>query len=188
MRTRNRILFISILIILIGLLGGFSLIRHAHTPDFINLYFDSNLISLYIEPFFFILTTAEMVWLNPIRNYAIIRNQNHKILTKLIALIILNWLLLYTSLLLPFMFLNKPFFILGKINDGIFIVLIHIFIVLILSLLLIKVYESSNPYFLLFLVILIITTYHFSIEKRILLPLYSQFFDPLWRAKHHIYG
>lgn len=188
MKTTKRIIIVTCLIALIGFLGGLFLLRGDHTIDFVNIYLDSNLISLYLEPCLFILIATEISWIKPIRNYVVIRHQNKIILKRLIVLILIDWDLFYSSLLIPYLLLNKPLFSVGNAIKGSLVILAHIFLVLLLCLSLLKIYQSSSLYFLLFVVILLTITYHFSIEKEVLLPFYSQFFDPLWRAKNKIYG
>lgn len=67
------------------------------------------------------------------------------------------------------------------------ILLLRYLLMLILGIILVWGYQKRQSGLLLALTVLISVGYHYWLEVKYLLPLYSPIYDPLYRAIHHIY-
>ncbi|RMC24158.1 MULTISPECIES: hypothetical protein [unclassified Lactobacillus] len=188
-RFSYRFILIGLLITFIGFWGGQFLIRRSDpsTMELLNTYLNANLVSLYLQPIILTLFYSQVLALRKIRLFVGVRKKNNQIIAFLLGIATFYCLIFLLSLFVPYLGTNYPFFKNGSPVLGMTLLLLHVFVLLFLSWLLVGGYQLHHPYFLLFLVIVLDLIYHFIIEKKLLI-LYSPLYDPLYRAVHHIYG
>lgn len=188
-RFSYRFILIGLLITFISLWGGQFLISKSDpsTMELLNIYFNANLVSLYLQPIMLTLFYSQVLALRKIRLFVGVRKKDNQIIAILLGIATFYCLIFLLGLFVPYLGTNYPFFKNGSPVLGMTLLLLHIFVLLFLSWLLVGGYQLRHPYFLLFLVIVLDLIYHFIIEKKLLI-LYSPLYDPLYRAVHHIYG
>ncbi|RMC46739.1 hypothetical protein [Lactobacillus sp. ESL0230] len=187
-RFSYRFILNGLLITFIGLWAGQFLIRRSDpsTMELLNIYLNANLVSLYLQPIMLTLFYSQVLALRKIRLFVGVRKKDNQIIAILLGIATFYCLIFLLGLFVPYLGTNYPFFKNGSPVLGMTL-LLHVFVLLFLSWLLVGGYQLRHPYFLLFLVIVLDLIYHFIIEKKLLI-LYRPLYDPLYRAVHHIYG
>lgn len=190
-KSRTKIFLRKIIgsITILGILVSFFLNNrkdNLHDILFVVLY--QNGMSLYFQPIVYLIVFAEILKIRKIRDVIEIRNKTDFILKKLIYLLIIEWLVFWLCILIPYCILNiKDLFQLGNPILACLILLLHMGMMLLVMIIMISAYEAAYPYMVLFFGLAAAYCYHFVIEISHILPKYSIIFDPIYRAIHQIY-
>ncbi|BDR60038.1 hypothetical protein [Lactobacillus xylocopicola] len=188
-RTSFRLILIGLLIIALGLWGGFYTITNNDVKDMevVNAYINRSLVPLYLQPIVLVLLYSQILPFRRIRLFVGVRRQTEQMVMKLMGLAIVYCCIFVVGLCVPYLLTGWPLFRNGSPIVGSGIILLHIGVFLFLAWLLVGAYNIPHPYLLLFAVIILSLLYNFYVEEKLLI-FYSPLYDPLYRAIHKIYG
>ena len=145
-------------------------------------------ISLYFQTAVYLIAFTQILRLRPIRNMIEVRNKTNETIVKLFKLVLLDWLIFWSCLLIPYCLIHRAkLFQVGDWRLGLLLLTLHMLLMLILMLIMIAAYSMPYPYLVFIFAFLVTLLYHYNLERPILMVKYSIIFDPLYQAIHHVY-
>lgn len=145
-------------------------------------------ISLYFQTAVYFIVYTQVLRLRPIRNMIEVRNKTNETILKLFRLVLLDWLVFWSCLLLPYCLMHwTKLFQVGDWRLGLLLLIMHMLLMIIVMLIMIAAYSMPYPYLTFVFAVLVTLLYHYNLERPILMVKYSIIFDPLYQAIHHVY-
>lgn len=173
--------------LILGIVSGLFIFLTKANNDLPYLFIYQHGVSTYYQTFFLLLIAWEIFYFKKIRSLITIRKTQSLFIYQLCLSISINLILFILGLFLPFIFTGTFTFKYGSPIYGSLIIFLHFIILAILTWCLMLLYNSKCPVIWLLLILFLNIFYHQTLETNYLIIHYSKYFDPLWRAMHHIY-
>ncbi|MGQ5708485.1 hypothetical protein [Lactobacillus sp. PSON] len=173
----------------IGLVTSFFYSSHHYEmADIPYVFLYGHGVSLYFQTAVYLIVFTQILRLRPIRNMIEVRNKTNETILKLFRLVLLDWLIFWSCLLIPYCLIHRTkLFQVGDWRLGLLLLVMHMLLMLIVMLIMIAAYSMPYPYLAFVFALLVTLLYHYNLERPILMVKYSIIFDPLYQAIHHIY-
>ena len=186
-KIKRTFITFAVFSLILGIIFGLFIFLTRASNDLPYLFIHQHGLSTYYQTFFLLLVAWEIFYFKKIRSLIIVRKIQSLFIYQLCLSVGTNLILFILGLFLPFILTNSLAFKYGNPIYGSLIIILHFIILAILTWGLILIYNSKYPVIWLLLILFINIFYHQTLETNYLIIHYSKYFDPLWRAMHHIY-
>ncbi|MDE3316709.1 hypothetical protein [Lacticaseibacillus zeae] len=160
--------------------------NHSH-KDIIGSLIRSNLPVLISQSFLLVFFTWQISQCQPIAPLVGIRQQSEKIQRYLIFMLLTESTFYFAIYTVTFVFSGINPFIDGSAMIGSLILLLRFLLIAILAIMIAAAYQHRHVGAILTLALLGNFAYHYLLEMKVLLIMYSPIYDPVYRAIHHLY-
>lgn len=181
---RWHILVVTILVLISGVACLLSNYSH---KDMIGTLIRFNFPVLISQSLLLIFFMWQILRCRPIAPLVGIRQQSERIQQYLILIIVSESLLYFVIYDASFMFSGIKPFINGSPLIGSLLLLLRFMLIAILAIVITAAYQHRHAGIILTLALLGNFGYHYLLEMKILLIMYSPIYDPVYRAIHHLY-
>lgn len=177
-----------LLVAIIALMSsGWCVIDNKIHGDIISTLVASHLSVLVSQSLLLVLMMWQVLTYKPISTLITVRKQSEYIQKQLLKVVIAETILYFCIYYGLFMFNGIQFFHDGSFMMGTLLLVLRFFIIAILAIIIVGAYRYCPPWLLTIGTLLISLGYHYILEAKYLLLIYSPIYDPLYRAIHRIY-
>lgn len=150
--------------------------------DIVNVLISPNFPVLLSQNILIVIYAFQVLYYKPVFSNVSIRNKTNFIQVKILNLLLLQTTIYFLCFYLPFLFSGVQIFQDGNSLIGILILICRFSFVCLLGTILLGLFHSKHSNKIIVLSIIFNIFYHYVIEAKILLILYSPIYDPLHRA------
>lgn len=171
-----------LVLIIASLTGVWCVLSNTSKADIIGLLIVPNLPVLISQSLFLIILFKQITNYNSINPLISIRNKMEFMQIVLFKIITLEVILYFLIYYLSFVFYSNSLFRDGNMIVGILILLLRFLMLFILSIVILGAYHYKNSNMLIIIALIINIFYHYVVEIKWLLIIYSPIYDPLYNA------
>lgn len=170
-------------VILVALFSGiWCIISNSTQDDMVNVLISPNFPVLLSQNILIVIYAFQVLYYKPVFLNIAIRNKTQLIQLQILKLLLIQTTIYFLGYYGPFFFSGVPIFQDGNPLIGTLILLCRFSFVCLICAILLGLFHSKNSNILIVLSIILNIFYHYVIEAKILLILYSPIYDPLHRA------